>query len=478
MAFLLNVVIFLEIIKTMNNNHSSTSFKKLLDKLQTESWQLELIISGFAIYGLWQSQDFLQIEYLKALKQDDEIYKFLLGPTINGVYILMIVLLIHVILRGLWIGTLGLRYVSGEIDYEELGYTDKFTNFLQVKVGSFDRYISRLENICSSLFALAFLMVFYFLSYFLIMGIFQFLVYLIFMTDWFSKTTSIILMCLIGIPYAICILFLFIDFLGMGILKKNEMTAKLYYPIYKVFNIISLSFIYRPLVYNFLDQKKARWVAIYILPFYFVISLFFTLTGNQNSNFQVINQASSSTFINKLNYEDQLIEKEDMIDFISISSKVIDKPYMKIFVGFNNFIEDAIIETDTTLKPENDKRGFTFQPEKMIQSMGSTNDPEKAVLIKQQKFLNVMNRIFKIKIDTMYFEKEFILTNNKNDRFGFETYIDLEGLEKGKHLVRFIGPANKKEKETKTKIDTLRTIPFWYFPENKINDSKMEIQLD
>ncbi|WP_299800838.1 hypothetical protein [uncultured Maribacter sp.] len=462
----------------MNNNHSSTSFKKLLDKLQTESWQLELIISGFAIYGLWQSQDFLQIEYLKALKQDDEIYKFLLGPTINGVYILMIVLLIHVILRGLWIGTLGLRYVSGEIDYEELGYTDKFTNFLQVKVGSFDRYISRLENICSSLFALAFLMVFYFLSYFLIMGIFQFLVYLIFMTDWFSKTTSIILMCLIGIPYAICILFLFIDFLGMGILKKNEMTAKLYYPIYKVFNIISLSFIYRPLVYNFLDQKKARWVAIYILPFYFVISLFFTLTGNQNSNFQVINQASSSTFINKLNYEDQLIEKEDMIDFISISSKVIDKPYMKIFVGFNNFIEDAIIETDTTLKPENDKRGFTFQPEKMIQSMGSTNDPEKAVLIKQQKFLNVMNRIFKIKIDTMYFEKEFILTNNKNDRFGFETYIDLEGLEKGKHLVRFIGPANKKEKETKTKIDTLRTIPFWYFPENKINDSKMEIQLD
>jgi len=450
----------------MNNNHSSTSFKKLLDKLQTESWQLELIISGFAIYGLWQSQDFLQIEFLKALKQDDEIYKFLLGPTINGVYILMIVLLIHVILRGLWIGTLGLRYVSGEIDYEELGYTDKFTNFLQVKVGSFDRYISRLENICSSLFALAFLMVFYFISYFLIMGIFQFLAYLIFMTDWFSKTTSIILMCLTGIPYAICILFLVIDFLGMGILKKNEMTAKLYYPIYRVFNIISLSFIYRPLVYNFLDQKKARWVAIYILPFYFVISLFFGLTGNQNSNFQVINQASSSTFINKLNYEDQLIEKEDMIDFISISSKVIDKPYMKIFVGFNNFIEDAIIKTDTTLKPENDKRGFSFQPEKMFQSMGLTNDPKKAVLKKQQKFLNVMNRIFKIKIDTMYFEKEFILTNNQNDRFGFETYIDLEGLEKGKHLVRVIGPANKKQKGTKTDIDTLKTIPFWYFPEN------------
>ena len=32
--------------------YNSPEFRKWLDKLQQESWQLELIISGFAIYGL------------------------------------------------------------------------------------------------------------------------------------------------------------------------------------------------------------------------------------------------------------------------------------------------------------------------------------------------------------------------------------------------------------------------------------------
>ena len=35
----------------MSQNYDNPAFKKLLKKLQEESWQLELIISGFAIFG-------------------------------------------------------------------------------------------------------------------------------------------------------------------------------------------------------------------------------------------------------------------------------------------------------------------------------------------------------------------------------------------------------------------------------------------
>jgi hypothetical protein len=449
----------------MNNNHSSSSFKKLLDKLQTESWQLELIISGFAIYGLWQSQEILQIEYLKALKQDSEIYKFILGPTINGVYILMIVLLIHVILRGLWIGTLGLRYVSGDIDYDELGYTSKFTEYLRVKVGSFDRYISRLENVCSTMFALAFLMVFYFLSYFLLSGVVQLVVFFLFDTDWFAESTSKVLAWIICLPYALCVLILFVDFIGMGVLKKNRITSKIYYPIYKFFSYITLSFLYRPLVYNFLDQKRARWVAVFILPFYFVLTFFMATTGNKNSNFQIFNQASSITYTNKLNYEDLLTEKTDMVDLISISSKVIDKPYMRVFVGFNDFFEDAIFDNDTILKPNEDQRGFAFQIEKLLSSeTGRTAKPGKKTLGKQKLYLSGMNELYQLKIDSSFYNKEFMLTTNNNGRYGFETYLDIDNLKKGKHLLRFIGP--KKHSKNEFVTDTLATIPFWYFPEN------------
>ncbi len=37
----------------MEQGNNLDSFKSLLDKLQEDSWQLELLISGFAIFGLF-----------------------------------------------------------------------------------------------------------------------------------------------------------------------------------------------------------------------------------------------------------------------------------------------------------------------------------------------------------------------------------------------------------------------------------------
>ena len=63
-------------------------------------------------------------------------------------------LIIHVVLRSLWIGALGLRYISGDIDIEKLNYSKRFTNYLKKKIGSFDDYIEKLEKLCSVIFAI------------------------------------------------------------------------------------------------------------------------------------------------------------------------------------------------------------------------------------------------------------------------------------------------------------------------------------
>ena len=445
----------------MKNDHTSIDFKKLLDKLQTESWQLELLISGFAIYGLWQTVGPLEVEYMKALKLEEGLYGFILGPTINCVSVLIVILLIHVILRGLWIGTLGLRYISGDIEYDELNYTEKFSSYLKRKVGTFDRYISRLENVCSTLFALAFLMVFYFISYFTVLGVFTLFNYVITKGDWFSESTELIIQLIFGIPYILCLLILFADYISFGSLKKNKLISKIYFPIYKLFGFITLSFLYRPLVYNFLDQKKARWIAQFITPCYFIIGLIFGFYGRLNSNYQVHGQGTSSFYTNKLNYEDQLTEEKDLIQFVSIPSKVIDKAYMRVFVGYNDFIEDAIIKEDSLLKPKNDKRGYGFQLEKIMASQGRTIQPKESLLNNQKKYLSVLNKLYQLKIDSVSMRKDFVLTTNQNGRFGFETYLHLKNLENGKHLLRLIGPDPREDKE----LDTLITIPFWYFKE-------------
>ena len=114
--------------------HNST-FKELLDKLQQESWQLELLISGFAILGLFSATDTLALKFQIAQHEQHLTETFIWFAVNISCWILITNLLIHVILRGLWIGALGLRYVSGDIDYDELNYSNKFTKYLQKKIG-------------------------------------------------------------------------------------------------------------------------------------------------------------------------------------------------------------------------------------------------------------------------------------------------------------------------------------------------------
>ena len=61
----------------MSNDYKNKSFKQLLDKLQQESWQLELIISGFAIFGLFTALPQIKIA-VETAKNDKHIYAFVL----------------------------------------------------------------------------------------------------------------------------------------------------------------------------------------------------------------------------------------------------------------------------------------------------------------------------------------------------------------------------------------------------------------
>jgi len=157
----------------MHSKHEDSKFKKWLDILQQESWQLELIISGVAIFGLFQTfEPIINLTSSVAAKSMDDtslsaISSVGFAAIIICLLSLTICLIIHVILRGLWIGAVGLRYFSGDIDYDVLNYTDTFKNYLKKRIGSFDKYIAKLEDYCSLIFALSFLLVFFFLSFFI-----------------------------------------------------------------------------------------------------------------------------------------------------------------------------------------------------------------------------------------------------------------------------------------------------------------------
>ena len=101
----------------MNNDYQTPAFKKLLNRLQEESWQLELLISGFAIFGLFSAFEPLELGLFEARANDQSYYLAIYWVALISCYILIFNLIFHVLLRGMWIGALGLRYVSGDIDY-------------------------------------------------------------------------------------------------------------------------------------------------------------------------------------------------------------------------------------------------------------------------------------------------------------------------------------------------------------------------
>jgi hypothetical protein len=69
-------------------------------------------------------------------------------------------------------------------------------------------------------------------------------------------------------------------------------------------------------------------------------------------------KGSSKNFADNLNYDIEITEDTQFVDFASIPSKVIKTPYLKVFIPFSSAKEDFVYEINKDLKPEDDVRGF------------------------------------------------------------------------------------------------------------------------
>ncbi|MCW5516497.1 hypothetical protein [Muriicola sp. Z0-33] len=436
----------------MSNDPKNQKFKKWLDILQQESWQLELIISGFAIYGLFMVIEPIEAASFEA-ENDQNWYRILItqGLLVSW-YILTINLIIHVILRGLWIGAIGLRYVSGDIEYEKLKYSPKFNKHLQKRVGSFDNYVATLEKYCSIIFAVTFLLVFYLLGLLLIAFIFAVIGNWMendAIPDWARNWVAIPLMIFLGIGTFLT----FIDFITQGWLKRKKWTTVFYYPVYWIFKYLTLSFLYRPMVYNFLDTKFGKRLSFIIVPLYILLTIL-AGTGFSTSNYLDSDLNSNSYIASKQNYTSLLEGSKDFVDRASIPSKVIEEPYLNVFIEYGSSIEDDVFFFNEDLKPEEDLRGVysTF-------SSGTVDWSKKREGLKS--YLGTLEEMYILSIDSTAFKPTFVLTQNPQQQIGFETFLDLAEVQKGKHVLKV---ARKDHRRDSVYTRTIINIPFWYYP--------------
>ncbi len=445
----------------MENEKNSNSFKKLLDRLQEDSWQLELLISGFAIFGLFYLTDPLYHYFQNARLNDNEMAIGFYRIAILSVYILIFNLFFHVLLRALWIGSLGLRYVSGEIEYDKLNYSEKFTTYLKKKVGSFDDYISKLENLSSLMFAISFLLIFYVIAFFIIVYINNTIGRFIGnSSDVWIITVLIIFQTL----FILGALFTFIDFLTQGLLKKNKRVSKIYFPFYRVFSILTLSFLYRPLVYNLQDNRFGRRISLLLFPVYFLIFLLSTMYFQTSNVLPLPSLAHSDKHIATIsNYEDAIRNNDELyIEYFAIQSKIITDPFIKVIIPLRKNIEEPLIEFYPDLKWGEDIHGYHSGFQFSV-GLWKFNYPARVNIDSlSAAYINAFKNYYRFKIDSISLETDFIITKS-DDNLTFETYIGTKDLPEGKHFIEFF---KRKHKDTDSLVSIIQ-VPFWYYVDNK-----------
>ena len=76
-------------------------------------------------------------------------------------------------------------------------------------------------------------------------------------------------------------------------------------------------------------------------------------------------------------------------------------------------------------------------------------------------YYKTFNEVYKTKINDTYYETDYVVTTNKNKKLGFETYVSIDSLKEGKHLLKI----NRKfiNKKLDTILYNVAQIPFWKF---------------
>ena len=214
------------------------------------------------------------------------------------------------------------------------------------------------------------------------------------------------------------------------------------------------------MVYNLLDNNFGKKLSFVLVPVYVVILYLFTHSYTA-SNYIGLERNSSNYYANPSNYEDLIINENDFIKTAIIPSKVITDSYLKVFMVFNDRIEDRLFKFNPDLKPNEDRRGL--HSEVVFFGEFNAEDFRKKDSLRLVYF-KTFNQIHKITIDNKKFESKFIAGTTKNKRLGFETYLNIDSLTEGKHLLKISRRYLNKKKDTISRI--LVRIPFWKYNKN------------
>ena len=427
---------------------------KWLEHIQNNSWEPELFISGGIIFTLLQTTTFIQHQSFLLLQKNGYHETVVIANfAIAALNALIFGFALHLMFRGFWVASVCLSYVFPKgIQTENVeDYAPPFRRKVKGLTDTSADLVVWMESASSTIFFLSFLL------FSLIIGVLLSLVVIIphnGLRETWGDTGFMVLQIASGFMLFLGGIYL-IDFLTMGFIKKQKKLARVYYPVYWVFSILTLSFLYHSAYYTLVTNIKRKWLLAVGVAGYTIIAFAITQVSFAGSNLMPalsFGNTDIKSYLgiqsNRYKYDTRQYENvrkaNDMIQHVSIQSDIVSEKYLKLFIVHQKAIE-RLMDRNCKTKVK-----------------GSLNPLE------QRKMLECYKNFYKVFIDDSLIPKIKwrYYQHPKTSEEGIIAFIPIDQLAPTEHIVEIkLNVGSKKEKEELKKFgikdDIYAYIPFW-----------------
>lgn len=416
----------------MSTSDKKFEIPKWLKELQENSWELELLISGGAIFSLFQLSDWY-LSWIDSIKITNSFpgTALLLMAGMIIIKTLTLGFSSHLIMRAFWLALVCVNYVFPEgINIEKLTFKKPYKTDLEDK-SDLRNQIVFVDRICGTIIYLTILSAF--VTFGFLIGFFPILGYIVFME---SVSVPAFIDDIISPVLLFSYLLYFADFLLGGLLRKIKYVSYLTFPFFIVYDYFTLRFVYKNSLYLFTSSLKRSYIVLSSLFFFSVVFSFSYLSIYRIMHWPNVFdkrdykwQMADNNYINYSFYKNEL--GDGQYRSVLIPSKIIKDNFLEVFIRYEKR-SDYLIER--------------------------LNKPDS---------LRFFSDAVTVAIDdSVYANLEWFPTWNQTiENIGITAMIPIKELENGKHVLR-VGcsdevnwPEEIEEHDLCKRATTI--IPFW-----------------
>lgn len=423
-----------------------------LRQQQENSWQIELLIASGIIFFLIRLPGYLRDQYLNYFFASDfnvESLILLIGGYIFG-RALLVGFLLYLVLRAIWVAYLGVQFVfPQDINFRRLGYSDYFKEKTALRPDLVQRII-RMERICTFTYSIAIIFTLLSVAIFALWSLLTVIVKNISPQLYDSLDFSLFsLLLLLALCYG------GFDRLFFQVFRRSRLISRIYYPVHRLLNTLTLGFLYRREWLTLLSNSR-RWLINGSFFLFFFLGLFLSLTEIREyldlSFIQPLRITEQRRYIDLPTalrvspnfYEDQLTD-DAIVGRGCIQSDILHQEPVRLFVAYWKRIDDHL---SAVLK---EHRVTNSRP--LLRGEGAMRENDEKLAAALRDFIQVsIDGTAKRHLEWTFYR------HPHRDVAGFLTYIPTDSLASGRHhlQVRLLDLAGSEDSGI-----YINDIPFW-----------------